>query len=136
MLVTATIEAWAEAAASAHVHAVSSSAVVGCSCGCLTDAVADTFTDASVYVKMLAEVVSTATATACLDGSHALYTPQPLLHASGSTLRHRSTASCVTFPCAGTISCSDHIIGGDKREDELAAVMGTSLKLFHLAAEN
>ena len=60
--VSATAEAWAEATADVHAQAVSA-AVSGC--GCLTESVTEAFADASLYIKLVAEAASTATAEAC-----------------------------------------------------------------------
>ena len=101
---TATAEAWAEATAGAHASAVSS-AVSGC--GCLTDAVADSFSDASVYLKLVAEAASTATATVCLDGAHPMVIMLPnkytyynifsTLMCRSPTARHLVQAALATF---------------------------------------
>ena len=90
--VTATAEAWAEATADAHASAVSS-AVAGC--GCLTDAVADSFSDASTYLKLVAKAASTATAAACLDGAHS----PPCTCPTTPRQRHPKPLNTTVFAC-------------------------------------
>lgn len=64
--VTATAEAYAKATAKAHSEAVA--AAVN-SCGCMSDAVSESIASESVYIKLVAEAASTATATACIEGA-------------------------------------------------------------------
>ena len=111
--VTATAEAWAEATADAHASAVSA-AVAGC--GCLTDAVAESYADSSLFLKLVANAASTATATVCLDGVHPSATVRLLLSQlsmycymrcllTGAVNRARK-AECGSF-CSRTQECVD-----------------------------
>eukprot|EP00892_Ulva_mutabilis_P001719 jgi/Ulvmu1/11548/UM078_0039.1 len=63
--VTATAEAYGRATAQAHAEAVA--AAVN-SCGCMSDAVSESISSESVYIKLVAEAASTATAHACIEG--------------------------------------------------------------------
>jgi hypothetical protein len=63
--ITATANAYAEATAVAHATAVAEAVS---SCGCLTETVAEGLNSADIYVKLVAEAASTATAEVCVSG--------------------------------------------------------------------
>ena len=64
--ITATANAYAEATVDAHASAVANAVNA---CGCLTDAVSQGMNSADVYVKLVAEAASTATAEVCVTGA-------------------------------------------------------------------
>lgn len=57
--------AWAESTVAAHAEAVASAVNA---CGCMTEAVAQSIGSADVYLKLVAEASSTATADVCIQG--------------------------------------------------------------------
>ena len=63
--ITATANAYAEATVEAHASAVANAVSA---CGCLTEAVSQGMNSADVYVKLVAEAASTATAEVCVTG--------------------------------------------------------------------
>ena len=71
--VTASAKAYAEATASAHAVAVGRAVNA---CGCMTEAVADSIADTDLYLKLIAEAASAATAEVCVDGACPLL-PRP-----------------------------------------------------------
>lgn len=64
--VTASAKAYAHATADAHAEAVAAAVNA---CGCMTEAVSESISSESVYIKLIAEAASTATATACIEGA-------------------------------------------------------------------
>lgn len=63
--VTASADAYARATAQAHAEAVATAVKA---CGCMTESVSESISDESIYIKLIAEAASTATATACIEG--------------------------------------------------------------------
>lgn len=66
--VTASAEAYARATAQAHAEAVATAVNA---CGCMTESVSESISDESIYIRLIADAASTATATACIEGTRA-----------------------------------------------------------------
>lgn len=63
--VTASAEAYARATAQAHAEAVATAVNA---CGCMTESVSESISDESIYIQLIADAASTASATACIEG--------------------------------------------------------------------